>query len=163
MCKNYVLMRDVICRYHPEFKKSKDLQRYGLTYPDIFNCERLVEEALAAIGGYKFVDEAGRDFDCPYNSDSKTTTVASYDRQVQIGSIENKIGSLRVTIYNPFLQSLAFMYIPKKDWTALKTACYGKNFHKERLRFTWNDVSNHYNGFHKFLVKDFKALATACG
>lgn len=163
MSKNYVLMRDVICKYHPEFKKSKDLQKYGLKHPDIFNCERLVEEALAATGGYNFVDESGRDFDCPDNSDSKTVSVQPSSKVVEVASVENKIGSLRITIYNQFTQNLHFMYIPHKSLSVLKLPCYGKNQFKERLLMKWNESGNHYNSFQRFIVPDFKALAQACG
>ena len=99
MSKSLVLMRDVVCVYHPQFSKSKDLREYGMNHPDIFNIERLVEESLAAIGPYDFVDEAGYDYS-DY-SDSKTATVAIYDNVLAIGSVESKIGALRVTIYNP--------------------------------------------------------------
>ena len=56
MSKNLVLMRDVICIYHPEFRISKDLRAYGMKHPEIFNVERLIEESLAAVGPYEFVD-----------------------------------------------------------------------------------------------------------
>ena len=166
MSKNLVMMRDVICIYHPEFRKSKDLQRYGMKHSAIFNIERLIEESLAVVGGYNFVDETGRDFDCKWNSDSKTATVIpdGKARTAVIGSIENKIGSLRITIYNPFKESLDYMYIPRKQVQLLKECCYGKTgANKEKLRIRWNLANDHYNGFDQFLVKDFKELATAGG
>jgi hypothetical protein len=132
----------------------------------IFNIERLIEESLAAVGGYNFVDETGRDFDCKWNSDSKTVTVIpdGKARTAVIGSIENKIGSLRITIYNPFKETLDFMYIPRKQVQLRKECCYGKTgANKEKLRIRWNLANDHYNAFDEFLVKDFKELATAGG
>jgi len=159
MSKSLVLMRDVVCVYHPQFSKSKDLREYGMNHPDIFNIERLVEESLAAIGPYEFVDEAGYDYS-DY-SDSKTATVAIYDNVLAIGSVESKIGALRVTIYNPHKESLDYMFMPFKDWTKYKECSYGKSEHKERLRTRWNQKSDHYNSFEEFRVKTFEELALA--
>jgi hypothetical protein len=164
MSKNLVLMRDVICIYHPEFRASKDLRRYGMKHPDIFNVERLIEESLAAVGGYDFVDEAGRDFNDRGNSDSKTTTVIpdGNSKTAVINSVENKIGSLRVTIYNPFKESLDFMYIPRNKVQILKEPCYGKGgVNKEKLRIRWNQAKDYYNSFEDYRVKSFQELATA--
>jgi len=152
-------MRDVISIYHPEFRISKDLRAYGIKNPDIFNTERLIEESLAAVGPYEFVDESGYDF-TDY-SDSKTTTVAEYDNVMAIGSVESKIGALRITIYNPHKQALDYMYMPYRDWQRLKECSYGKSEHKERLRVRWNARNDHYNSFENFRVKSFEDLARA--
>ena len=164
MSKSLVLMRDVICKYHPSFRKSKDLQGYGMKHSEIFNVERLIEESLAAVGGYDFVDADGYDFNDKWNSDSKTVTVIpdGHSKTAVIGGIENKIGSLRVTIYNPFKESLDFMYIPRHSVQRLKEPCYGKGgVNKEKLRVRWNTANDHYNGFEDFRVKSFEALARA--
>lgn len=159
--KNYLIMRDIVIKHHPEFKKSKDLQEYGLEHPEIFNCERLVEESLAAVGGYNFVDESCRDFDDTDNSDSKTVTVQPSTPYMEVGGVENKIGSLRITIYNPYSESLDYMYVPKDDVKTLKESCYGKNSHKEKLKTRYNSQTNNYNRLEKFRVKSFKDLAKA--
>ena len=165
MSKHLVLMRDVVCRYHPEFVKSKDLRRYGLAHAEIFNIERLIEESLAHVGGYDFVDEDGRDFNDPWNSDSKTTTVIldGHSKSLSIGSVENKIGSLRVTIYNPFKDSVDFMYIPRVSVQAIKEPSYGKNAYKERIRTRWNESKDHYNSCNCFRVGSFEELAKMGG
>jgi len=167
MSKNLVLMRDVITKTHPAFKASADLVSYGIKHSEIFNCERLIEESLAVEGGYDFVDEDGYDFNDAYRSDSKTVTVIpdGKSKTAVVGSVENKIGSLRITIYNPFKGSLDFMYIPYRRWQGLKEQCYGRSGgSKEKLRIRWNQANDYYNGgFDEFLVKDFKALATARG
>jgi hypothetical protein len=171
MSKHQMFMEQIVCKYHPEFRKSKDLQKYGLKYPEIFNIERLIEESLAAVGGYDFVDEAGRDFNCPSNSDSKTVTVVNNGghRQAKvmvIGSVENKIGSLRVTIYNPWKQGVDYMYIPKKNVQLLMensgTAGNDSGF-KQRIRGTWNPERDDYNKLECFRVSSFKELALATG
>jgi hypothetical protein len=156
-------MRDIVCLYHPEFVKSADLRNFGMTQPDLFNIERLVEQSLAAVGPYDFVDAAGYDFSD--FSDSKTTTVVPDGRTTKtaiINSVENKIGSLRVVIYNPFKGCADFMFIPHKQVQALKEPCYGRSGGtKERLRARWNVHHDHYNYFDRFKLKTFEDLALA--
>lgn len=159
MSKNLVLMRDVVCVYHPEFRVSKDLRRYGLKYPDIFNVERLIEESLAAVGPYELVDREGYDF--TDLSDSKTTTINASTRVGTIGSVETKIGALRITAYNPFKESADFFYVSKRDVKYVKSPCYGNNDHKERIVFTYSKKGDTYNMFEDYRVKSFQELATA--
>lgn len=160
MDKHFLLMRDVITRYHPAFKKSKELCQYGLGNANIFNVERLVEESLAHIGGYKFVDEDGYDF-TDY-SDSKTTSINLKTRAGSIGSVENKVGALRITAYNPFKQGLDYFFVPKRELARIKKPCYGVNDHKERVLFTYSKVKdNDYGYFEDYRLGDFKSLAKA--
>lgn len=166
MSKNLVLMRDVVIKYHPEFLASPDLTRFGLDKPTLFNIERLIEETLAAVGGYDFVDENGRDFNDCWNSDSKTATVIKdgKSKTAVISSVENKIGSLRITIFNQFTDRPDFMYIPKSDVDKFKEPTYGKNGGvKEKLRIRWNSAGDHYNVFEQFRVGSFKELANKGG
>ncbi len=171
MSKPMILMKEIITQYHPEFKRSRDLCRYGLKHCEIFNVERLVEESLAAVGGYDFVDEDGRDFNCRYNSDSKTTTVVNNGGQKQakvlvIASVGNKIGSLRVTIYNPYKSALDFMYIPHRAVRLLMensgTAGTEQNI-KQRIRSYWNPNRDDYNKLEPYRVGSFVELARAGG
>jgi len=171
MSKNLTFMREIVCRYHPAFKRSADLRKFGIKHSDIFNIERLVEESLAAVGGYDFVDEDGRDFNCAHNSDSKTVSVVNNGgvqqrKVIIIGSVENKIGSLRVTIYNPFKPGIDFMYIPKKAVQKLmeNTGTTGnENKIKQRIRATWNPERDDYNKLEQYRVGSFKDLALAKG
>jgi hypothetical protein len=152
-------MRDIICVHHPKFCNDKEAQKKAMEDPYIYNVERLVEQSLAALGPYDFVDESGYDF--TDFSDSKTTTVAEYDKIMAIGSVETKIGALRVTIYNPHKQEVDYMFMPFKEWQKYKECSYGKKEHTERLRVRWNQKNDHYNSFEHFRVKTFVDLATA--
>ena len=171
MSKNLVFMRDIVCKYHPEFRKSSDLRRFGLKHNDIFNIERLIEESLAAVGGYDFVDAEGYDFNDIQYSDSKTVSVvnnggAKQTKVIIISSVENKIGSLRVTIYNPFKESIDFLYIPKKDVQRLmeNAGTTGTaNKLKQRIRTSWNPERDDYNKLEQYRVGSFKELARAKG
>ena len=159
MSKSLVLMRDVICVYHPSFSSSSDLQKFGLEMPERFNIERLIEETLAALGPYRYVDEAGYDF-TDY-SDSKTTTINANTRVGTIGSVETKIGALRITAYNPFKDAADFFYVSKRDLKYVKSPCYGVNDHKERILFTYTAKGDTYNTFDDYRVKNFRELALA--
>jgi hypothetical protein len=152
-------MRDVICIYHPEFRASRDLRAYGMKHCDIFNIERLIEESLAAVGPYEFVDEEGYDF--TDLSDSKTTTVNANTRVAEIGSVETKIGALRITAYNPFKGSADYFYVSKRDMKYVKSPCYGNNNHKERIKFTYSKRGDAYGMFEDYRVKSFEELAHA--
>lgn len=159
MSKNLVLMRDVICRYHPEFVQSADLRRYGMKHHDIFNVERLIEESLAAVGPYQFVDEEGYDF--TDFSDSKTTTINATSRAACVSSVETKIGALRITAYNPFKDSADYFFVSKRDMKYVKSPCYGVNSHKERVLFTYTPKGDTYNMFEDYRVRSFEDLARA--
>jgi hypothetical protein len=162
-------MRDIVCLYHPEFRKSSELRRYGLKHNSIFNVEKLIEESLAALGPYEFVDCAGYDF-TDY-SDSKTCTVITNSKYrltkiIQIQNVENKIGSLRVTIYNPCKEGIDFMYIPKKAVQKLmeNSGTTGNDYKiKQRIRTTWNSERDDYNRLEQYRVGSFNELARAKG
>ena len=159
MSKSLVLMRDVICVYHPSFNSSPDLQKFGLEMPERFKIERLIEETLAALGPYRYVDEEGYDF-TDY-SDSKTTTINSNTRVGTINSVETKIGALRITAYNPFKESADYFYVSKRDLKYVKSPCYGVNDHKERILFSYSTRGDSYGIFEDYRVKDFRELARA--
>ena len=162
MSKELVFMKEIITQYHPDFVNSRDMKKAGLAHPEYFHVEFLVEESLAAIGGYKYVDMEGYDF-TDY-SDSKTTTVNSNTGAVTISSVETKIGALRITAYNPFKQSTDFFFIPKKDVSRVRMPCYGNNSHKQRIVFTYSKKYNDdYGYFEEFRVKNFRSLACANG
>jgi hypothetical protein len=169
MSKHSVFMKEIVCKYHPEFTSSPDLQRYGLKHPEIFNIERLIEESLAAVGGYDFVDDEGRDFNCPDNSDSKTVSIVnnggySNSKVIIIKNVDTKIGSLRVTIYNPYKEDVDFLYIPKRYVRTLMendgTSGRASGI-KQRIRGTWNDYHDDYNKLERFRIMSFEALAKA--
>lgn len=162
MSKNLVFMRDIVCLYHPEFCKSSELRRYGLKHNDIFNIERLIEESLAALGGYDFVDAEGYDF--TDHSDSKTTSVNQKTYHVTVGSVEAKIGALRITAYNPFKDAADYFFVPRRELRNVKSPCYGVNAYKERIKFSYSSVKKDYYGwFEDYRVGSFKELAIAKG
>jgi len=165
MSKNQLLMEQIVCVYHPEFVKSQDLRNFGQSHAEIFNIERLIEESLAAVGGYAFVDAAGYDF-LPDYSDSKTVSVVNNGKNkvIIISNVENKIGALRVTIYNPFNDMIDYMFIPPDAVAYLQENDGTKgtaNANKKRIRTSWTNYTNYYNKLERFRVRSFVELATA--
>lgn len=169
MNKDSKLLKEIVFNYHPMFKHSTTLQEAAIIDPSIFNVERLIEQSLAAEGGYNFVDEFGYDFDDECLSDSKTVTVVNnggrnQSKVIIIGNVHTKIGSLRVTIYNPYSNKIDYMYIPQRAVRILKENNGSQSREagpKERIRATWNERYDHYNRLEEFRVPNFVALANA--
>lgn len=174
--KQTVLLKEIIFNSLPDFM-DPTYQAFVLNmikkYPKCLDVENLIEMSLAEIGGYLFVDAAEFDFNDEDISDSKTGTVNSNTRKIEIIGVETKIGSLRITIYNPLsaTQPVAFLYIPKHYVGQVSMPCYGKAKHKKRLVITWTEDykydenynlvrRGHFNKFEKFRVKTFRDLAT---
>lgn len=169
MSKSLVLMRDVICLYHPAFRKSADLRSYGMKHPHIFNVERLIEESLAAVGPYKFID--GDHCDFSDGTDSKTASIrvnpAKPNGNSYVGEISGvetagggrKIGALRCTIYNPHQDELKYYFLPLQMWrdyiTIHPTSQVGK------IMYTYNRPLDYIARFEGHQCRDFVELARA--
>lgn len=171
MSKSLVLMRDVICLYHPKFRKSKDLRAYGMEHPDIFNVERLVEESLATLGPYKFIDGDHADFSD--GTDSKTASIrfnpvrpglnshAGEISAVSTAGGGHKLGALRCTIYNPHKDNLKFYFLPKSMWRHNITIHPSSGIGK--IMYTYNRAGDYISKFEGFECSSFKELARATG
>lgn len=166
--KQTAILRDIAFKYHPNLSKlsltsQREILATANLCPKVYNAEHIVELSLAHIGGYSFVDQAYRDYNDVDNSDSKTGTVNINTRRVEVGGLENKIGAIRLLVWNPILDVLDYFFVPHDMWRfeGYSYKCHGKN-KKDKLRFlfTWNSITNHYNKFEIFRLKDFVELAT---
>ncbi|CAB4129815.1 hypothetical protein UFOVP116_127 [uncultured Caudovirales phage] len=169
MSKEFALMRDVITKYHPRFKRSKDLRNFGLSQPHIFNVTRLIEESLADIGDYEFIDAAHSDYSD--GSDSKTASIRQQSRTEtgnsflgEIAAVSSaggvlKEGALRCTIYNPHIDGLQFYYLPKSMWqnhvTIHPTSGIGK------VLFSWHKPTQKIKLLDDYQCGSFIELACA--
>lgn len=161
MCKNTVFLKTIIFKYLPELFPTASSKKEALTYPAAFNIEHLTEVALAKLGGYSFVDEEGYDF--TDFSDSKTTSTNAKTNVLTVGSIENKIGALRITCYNHVKQALDYFFVPAHKLPQVALACHGKQSHKQRILARYNAKNDHYNQFEEYRVADFVTLAQLKG
>lgn len=161
MCKPSKILQDIVFPHMHHLFPTKDARNLALKHPKAFNVEHLVEICMAAIGGYNFVDEYGRDFDDIDNSDSKTCTLREYSKDLTIGKIEHKIGSFRVVCYNEITDKLDYFYIPTVGRLAEREKGYiAKDRNQERIRTTYNPSTDMYNKLEKYRVKNFYELAT---
>jgi hypothetical protein len=170
--KEFLLMRDVICEYHPSFLESKKLRKFGLEQPELFKVEKLVEQCMASIGGYDYIDAAHADFSD--GSDSKTASISYNPIKTKakhhihyIGEINNvskvsgseKSGALRCVIYNPHKEDLRYYFLPKSMW--MNNIRIHKSSGIGRIQYTYNVVKNIIPKFEGFECLDFEDLAYA--
>lgn len=156
--KNYLFMRDIILRFHPDFEGTSYERNRDLKKAQHFNIPSLIEQSLAAVGGYDFIDAEGYDFS-DY-SDSKTVSINPTTGRATIGSVENKIGALRVIVYNPIKNGIDYFFVPADEVAYCKGPCYGKTDHKERIRFSYSKVAeDSYGWFEDYRVDSFEELA----
>ena len=173
MCKNAVLLRDIIFKYDPFFA-SAETQKIFLRDPDNIRVERMIEQTMALVGGYKSVG------DCPIEgvhkyfsdgSECKTASITSNASgtsknsfrfaitSVRSSSGIKKTGDLRVVIYNPHLDKCHFMFIPNSLLQNGLTIRKTTNNHGE-LVGRWNCKKNSFSKYDYFIVDSFEELAT---
>ena len=158
MTKHELMMKEIVCKYHPDFMNNKGMKKFAMENSRLFDIERLVELTLAHTGGLEFVDAAGYDYDDM--SDSKTTSVNTITNTVEVMGVENKIGALRICIYNPKISRIYYMFIPAADVPSVRRRCFGVNDHKQRLRFKWSgQYTDHYNSFEQYRISDFVTMS----
>lgn len=160
-------MEEIINVYHPEFIKSADLRRFGLQNPQHFKVEHLIEECMAAVGPYTFVNGAHQDFSD--GSDCKTASIRCNPKTLfsnsYVGEIANvatagggqKKGDLRCVIYNPHLDELKFYYLPRHFWASNITIHPSSGIGK--IVFTYHQPSDYISKLNGYACKDFVDLA----
>ncbi len=171
--KQQTLLRGIIFTRLPGFVDDIIMQECILKltelYPTCIDVENLVEHSLAHDGDYEFVNEIARDYNDHNNSDSKTVTVNSKTGRAEIIGVEAKIGSLRITVFNPISpESISYLYIPTDYVPLLSRECFGQNAGKKRLCITWSkkrpkkykdNKVGYFNMYEKFRLDTFEELA----
>lgn len=149
--KSLAILNEIAIPYQPKRYTKKDLER-----AEVFNIERITELVMAAVGGYDFVDEKYRDFNCVNNTDCKTSTVRKKDKGITISAVENKIGGLRVVAYNELVKCLHYFFMPYAEWKKIEERKPTKSI----IRGTYNVKRDCYNKLQKYRVSCFETLAT---
>jgi hypothetical protein len=160
MTKQELLFKEIILKYHPDFRTNSQLKDLALKHPEFFNTERLVELTMAHVGGYEFLDEDGYDFS-DY-SDSKTASIGNGSVAV-VGNIlgrgksgEPKVGDLRVVLYNPYKARLDYYFMPKAGWESIRE--YG-DANKGKLRAKYSPDLDCVYKWRQWQCPDFETLA----
>jgi hypothetical protein len=159
--KEYLIMRDIVCKYHPDYKGS----RKAIKNCHHYNVELLVEETMAYVGKYKFID--GDHCDFSDGSDSKTSSIRlTSNGSSGSGELSNVIspggtskkGALRVVIYNSITQTLMYYFLPKSAWNNLKINIHATT-NMGRLFFTYSIKDGLIKKFAGYECKDLATLA----
>lgn len=172
--KQQILLREIIFNKLPGIMDDYVMQECILKllelYPTAVDVENLIEHSLARRGNYKFINESHRDFDDENDSDSKTVSVNPKTGKAEILGLENKTGSIRITVFNPISpESTSYLYIPKHYLPIMARECYGQNAGKKRFVITWSKKRpkkykdskiGYFNQYEQFRVDSFDELAS---
>ena len=155
--KYYAILRDIIKVYYKPDLDQDDPMEY--------NVPRMVERAMAKIGGYLYVDEAHCDF--LDGSDGKTATITRNPQKkthpnFHTLTITNTIsqggtvkGDLRVVVYNDVTEQLEYFFIPKSDIFALSRI---PKKGMPRIEVTYNSKTGLVPKLEKYRMPDFVSL-----
>lgn len=172
-CKNTLILKEIVFPYFAQFKTIK-AQKEAFLMPKAYNVEHLVERAIEIAGGIKFVDGDGLDHED--GSETKTASIrpsffSSISAKLEISNVGRfgveghgeKFGDLRLIIYNPWMQELAYFFLPKSFWSNCSM-----NIHPTtrvgRLFGRWNCDNGMYylqpgKGLNTFRLDTFDDLA----
>ena len=155
--KFYVILRDILKIHYKPYLDLDDPMEY--------NIPRMVERAMAKIGGYLYVDEAHCDF--LDGSDGKTATITRNPQKkthpnFHTLTITNTIsqggtvkGDLRVVVYNAVTDQLEYFFIPKSDIRALSRI---PKKGMPRIEVTYNSKTGLVPKLEKYRMPDFVSL-----
>jgi hypothetical protein len=134
MCKNSVLLRDVIFPNDKEFAPGTQQHRNALKNPDVWGIERRIELLVARMSGGLFTFVDGNGYDNSDFTETKTSTLSRVDsinRRIRtdgfvseklqtrysasITNVGGKIGALRVVIYNTINYAVDYVFVPKSE------------------------------------------------
>jgi len=165
--KNSIIMSEIVAKYHPRFRKA-DTKALALSMPEVFHTPLLVEQSMAAVGGYKFIDGEHCDFDD--GSECKTASIRVNGSGTSVNSFATEIsnvispggvyksGDIRLVMFNPHTNGLEYYFLPWEDWTEMKinihpTTNYG------RIMTTYNKSKNTIKLLNDFKISTFRQLA----
>jgi hypothetical protein len=158
--KEQTILKEVICNHLPRYNGRED--ELVTNWRD-FNVERLVEQAMAEVGGYAYVDAHHYDFDD--FSDSKTATISKegHSWKATVGNITQggldskaKAGDLRVVVYNSYDGTLQYYFMPKAGWESIRE--HGKS-NRGKLRAAYSPYEDVVYKWKYWRVDSFEELA----
>lgn len=159
MNKHQRILIDIAHRHLPEYQDPKFPAKFQ-THWRHYNVEHIVEDAMAHVGGYQYVDEDH--YDNSDYSETKTGTLRIYDKTVTLTNIVSrhtatpKAGDIRAVIYNEFTEQLEYFFMPRAQWEDIRE--HG-DCNKGILRARYNPNTGKILKWEQFRVKDFETLA----
>jgi hypothetical protein len=159
MNKHQRILKDIAHVHLPEYQDPRHLAVFDTRWRH-YNVEHIVEDAMAHVGGYSYVDKDH--YDNSDYSETKTGTCRQHDRTATISSIISrhtktaKAGDIRAVIYNEFTGNLDYFFLPKAEWELLRE-------HGEAncsiLRTKYQPATDVYTKWQRFRLGDFETLA----
>lgn len=157
--KHQRILLDIAHRYLPEYQDIRRLPELMQRWRH-YNVEHIVEDAMAHVGGYQYVDEDH--YDNSDYSETKTGTLRIHDRTATISGIISrhtktpKAGDIRAVIFNEFTSRLDYFFLPKHNWETMRE--YGQA-NDSILRTKYTIDWDRYTKWNRFRVSDFETLA----
>jgi hypothetical protein len=159
MNKHQCILKDIAHQHLPEYQQGNQLPTL-ITNWRHYNVEHIVEDAMAHVGGFVYVDKDH--YDNSDYSETKTGTCRQHDRVATISGIISrhtktaKVGDIRAVIYNEFTEQLDYFFLPKAAWELLRE-------HGEAncsiLRTKYQQQRAVYTKWEPYRVDDFETLA----
>ena len=159
MNKHQCILKDIAHQHLPEYQVGKQLPTLLNNWRH-YNVEHIVEDAMAHVGGFEYVNQAH--YDNTDYSETKTGTCRQHDRTATISGIISrhsktpKAGDIRAVIYNEFTQKLDYFFMPKADWELMRE--HG-DANCSILRTKYQPHTDTYTKWERFRIKDFDTLA----
>jgi hypothetical protein len=157
--KHQRILQDIAHRHLPEYGTQVSLPALLSNWRH-YNVEHIVEDAMARVGGYEYVN--ADHYDNSDYSETKTGTLRKHDKTVSISNIISrytstpKAGDIRAVIFNEFTTLLEYFFMPKAGWESIRE--YG-DANKDILRAKYNPNTGIINKWEQFRVPDFETLA----
>ena len=159
MNKQQRILIDIAHKYLPEYQDPKFLPQFECRWRH-YNVEHIVEDAMAHVGGYEYINEDH--YDNSDYSETKTGTLRTHDSTATITNIVSdkgnkaKVGDIRAVIFNEYTGQLEYFFLPKAEWEALRE--YG-DANKRILRARYNANTGKIIRWERFRVPNFETLA----
>lgn len=159
--KNAIMYRDVVSKYFP-LPQGMD--------PDDVNIERMIEKSIAKESNLTWVGSENLPWDFKEDrSDAKTASVGITVRktgkaagqmvyQGSIQHLQNKVGDLRVVVYNEVTEQCDYFLIPYKNISKMS---HWDRKGKQTIGFTYNVREDNYkNDLEQFRRQSFAEICT---
>ena len=160
MNKQQRILIDIAHRHLPEYQDPKCIAQFECRWRH-YSVEHIVEDAMAHVGGYQYVN--ADHYDNTDYSETKTGTLRTHDSTVTLTNIVSdkggkaKVGDIRAVIYNEYTEQLEYFFFPKAEWELMRE--YGDS-NKRILRARYNPATGKIAKWERFREKDFETLAT---
>ena len=157
--KEELIYEEILQHYHPIISKLSYDLGFKLASQNCLNSSSLVEDAISFVGNIPRSNRYGEDH--IDGTDTKTASVYWRNKKHEkltwaIRNVFNKYSWLRVVMFNPIHDELAYFLIPMHDWH-LEVTSY-KTGKSSGITRTYNAQKDSYSGIDKYRVKSFKEI-----